>query len=125
MTAQPETPPPFPYYPPRGSDAERYLDQLDAAKAAVTEAETHLRDLVKQIEAEVAAGVAAQLPRGATLPPVITIPGGPHRQGRVMRWVVQRRFNSKRFRAEQPVLYETYREYGDGYWQLDPEKGAS
>lgn len=122
MTAQPGTAQPYWYAPAQGSPAEQYLDQLDAAKAAVTEAETHLRDLVKTIEAEVAADIARQLPPGAALPPVITIAGGPHRQGRVMRWKIPRKFNRKGFDAAYPGVYAAWITDGDGYWQLDPAK---
>jgi hypothetical protein len=119
---QPPPPPPYYYTAQPGTAAVDLLMQLDAAKAAEEDAKRLAADLVKQIEAQVAADVAAVLPPGSRLPSQINIRASAHWTGRVMRWKIPRKFNRKGFDAAYPGVYAAWITDGDGYWQLDPEK---
>jgi hypothetical protein len=101
-----------------GPDLNALLDRLEAAKARVAEAEADRDQVIADVKAR---GVAvATAVNGGAIPADIRFPGTPGRPAWQLLWKVTRKFSTKRFEAEQPALYEAYRE-AKGGWVLGPQ----
>jgi hypothetical protein len=97
-----------------GSRLEQLLASYESAKAAADEAKTRFEGLAEAIKAE----LAAQVPAGAG---DILLSGPPSMPRLRMSWKSPYRFDVKRFRAENPVMYVRYETRG-GHWELRQEK---
>lgn len=104
--------------PAPGSRLEQLLGMKGAAEAAVKEAEDTLAMVKDGIKAEVAQAARLLLPDGTPLPPVIDIAGDATRPALTQRWKVNRKLNRAKLDADYPGLWDSYAEYGTGYWEL-------
>ncbi len=104
--------------PAPGSRLEQLLGMQDAAEAAVKDAEANLKMVKDGIKAEAAQAAQLLIPEGTPLPPVIDIAGDAARPGLVQRWKVPRKLNRAKMDADYPGLWDSYAEYGQGYWEL-------
>lgn len=88
-----------------------------AAKAEADEAAKRLKAITDGIKAE----LTAKAPDLAQTPKFeLRGPGGTPLR---LAWQITKRFNTKRFQAEQAAVYEAYRE-PSGSWVLAPIKGG-
>jgi len=118
MPAPGITPSPVPrpaVVPAPGSRLEQLLAMKATAERTAQDAADQLKTIKDGIKAEAAAIMAARLPPGVPLPPVIEIAGA---VPLVQRWKVNRAINSTRLKQDYPDLWEQYAEYGRGYWEL-------
>ncbi len=104
--------------PAPGSRLEQLLGMLPAAEAAVKETGDTLDMVKKGIKAEAAQAAQFLIPQGTPLPPVIDIAGDAARPGLTQRWKVPRKLNRAKLDKDWPGLWDSYAEYGQGYWEL-------
>lgn len=97
-----------------GSRLEDLLSQEHAAEAAAREAAERLKGVRDAIKAEL-----TQAHPGIER---FDIMGTPHRPAKQLTWVNTVRLDTRRLKAEQPLLYVEYAEFG-GKWVLSPAKG--
>ena len=117
--ARPPAPPPVTLNPQPGTELARMLDELELAKAAVTDAEKARDQLIADIKAQ---GVAAATAiNGGTIPAHIRFAGTSARPPWNLDWKIERRFNRDRFDADHPGVYESYRD-AKGGWVLGPPR---
>jgi hypothetical protein len=93
---------------------EDLLAQEAAAEAAQKEAADRLKGLRDRIKAELTLahpGVEK-----------FDIAGTPHRPAKTLTWVRTVQLDTKRLKAEQPLLYVEYAQFG-GRWELRPARG--
>lgn len=97
-----------------GSRLEDLLSQEHAAEAASKEAADRLKGVRDAIKAEL-----TQAHPGVER---FDIMGTPHRPAKQLTWVNTVRLNTGRLKAEQPLVYVEYAEFG-GKWVLSPARG--
>lgn len=103
-------PPSFTVTAQPGSRLEELLASYEPAKAAAEEAAERFRAVTDAIKAE----TAAACPDGTTRASLAGAPGLPRLK---MTWLTPWRFDSKRFREEQPAMYVKYEKQG-GFWEI-------
>lgn len=113
---QPAAPPPAPRVDPvPGSPLDQLMNQRQAAKEALAEAEKRFDALDAQVKAQTT--LAFMNPATGEVPARIIIGGSPVRDDMVLAWKPERRFDVKSFAAADPVTYEAYRKPG-GHWEI-------
>lgn len=110
----PKLPPPVAVTAQPGSRLEQLLAAYGPARAAAEEAADHYKAVTDAIKAE----TAASCPEGTTRAAIAGVPGMPRLK---LTWVTQWRFDSKRFKEEQPGVYVRY-EKKSGFWELREQK---
>ena len=100
--------------PAPGSILEDLLAAEAAAEAAQREAADRLKGLRDRIKAEL-----TQAHPGVEK---FDIAGTPHRPAKQLTWVNTVQLDAKRLKAEKPLLYVEYAQFG-GRWELRPARG--
>jgi hypothetical protein len=94
---------------PEGSRLAQLQASYDALKAAVTEAKERYETLTEAIKAELATAHPGV--------PGITLAGGPGMPVLQLTWVESWRFDSKRFKEDDPLTYVRYAKKSE-HWEL-------
>jgi len=109
VTEQPKEPP-FQVSAQPGSRLEELLASYESAKAAAEEAASRFEAIKDAIKAE----TTAACPEGTTRASITGTPGLPKLK---LAWMTPYRFDSKRFKEEQPEMYVRY-EKKIGFWEI-------
>lgn len=96
-----------------GSRLEELQASYDSSKAQFEEARARFEAVTGALKSE----MAAAAPQGSTDVILASAPGLP---GLRLKWLTPWRFDVKRFRAENPVLYVQYEKRG-GHWEMRAE----
>lgn len=97
-----------------GSRLEQLLERRGELLAQLEDA----KKKVDAVNAAIKNVAVSSAPRGTE---IIDLPAGPYRSGLSLVWSRRRRFDTKRFHADQPDLYEEYR-IPDPRWELRAAK---
>lgn len=96
-----------------GSRLEELQAGYESAKASFEDAKARFEALTTALKNE----LAAAAPEGSTDVLLNSAPGLPRLR---MKWLRPYRFDSKRFRAENPAMYVRYEVRG-GHWEIRQE----
>lgn len=106
---KPAPPPPAEAIAKPGSRLEELLAAYDVEKANAAEATARFEAVTKALKTELSEAFPGRKD--------IVASGAPNLPKLRLAWRTPWRFNDKRFKEEQPVLYVKYSEQG-GHWEL-------
>jgi hypothetical protein len=100
--------------PAQDSPLDQLMNERQAAKEAIDEATRRFKSADARVKGQTT--LAFMAPDGS-IPPRIIIGGSAVRDDMVLAWKPERRFDTEKFAADYPDLYEAYRRPG-GHWEL-------